>query len=176
MSADSFPGDPGGISAWLRIDDRLTTSGQPTEAQLTALKDLGVEHVVNLALHTHEKALADETASVRSLDMGYVHLPVDFNAPTEDDLHAFYEAMDRIAGRMVHVHCIANMRVSAFLYRRHRDRLGMPEDKARALMDRVWRPGGVWATFIGDPGSEGLPHRVAGRDYEPVPDAEGRTA
>jgi len=55
----------------------------------------------------------------------------------------------------VHVHCIANMRVSAFLYRYHRDVAGMPEFEARALMQKIWSPDKgdhptlkPWAEFI----------------------------
>lgn len=59
--------DPEGIYNWRRLDDRITTSGQPTEEQLADIQALGVQHVVNLALHTHEKALPDEAASVRAL-------------------------------------------------------------------------------------------------------------
>jgi hypothetical protein len=47
----------------------------------------------------------------------------------------------------VHVHCIANYRVSAFIYRWRRDVLGMDEVKARAEMEVIWYPEGVWATF-----------------------------
>jgi hypothetical protein len=49
----------------------------------------------------------------------------------------------------VHVHCIANYRVSAFFYRYRRDVLGMNEAEARAEMEQVWHPEGVWAVFIG---------------------------
>ena len=59
--------DPEGIYNWRRLDDRITTSGQPTEEQLAEICALGVRHVVNLALHTHEKALPDEAASVSRL-------------------------------------------------------------------------------------------------------------
>jgi hypothetical protein len=48
----------------------------------------------------------------------------------------------------VHVHCIANARVSAFFYRYRRDVLGMDEARARADMEEVWRPKGVWAEFV----------------------------
>ena len=48
--------DPIEIYNWRRLDGRITTSGQPTEAQLADLQRLGVTHVINLGLHTHEKA------------------------------------------------------------------------------------------------------------------------
>jgi protein tyrosine phosphatase (PTP) superfamily phosphohydrolase (DUF442 family) len=153
--------DPTGISNWRRVDDCVTTSGQPTEAQLAALKALGVTTVINLGLHTHEKALPDEAASVSALGMRYVHIPVPFDAPSEADYNAFTEAMRACEGEKVHVHCIANMRVSAFLYRYNRGILGKREADSRALMDTIWRPGGVWALFIGDPKNAGQPHGAA---------------
>jgi protein tyrosine phosphatase (PTP) superfamily phosphohydrolase (DUF442 family) len=57
------------IYNWRRLDDRITTSGQPTEPQLADIHALGVRHIVNLGLHTHEKALPDEAASVSRLGM-----------------------------------------------------------------------------------------------------------
>jgi len=59
--------DPEAIYNWQRLDNRLTTSGQPTEKQLADIHALGVRHIVNLGLHTHEKALPDEAASVSRL-------------------------------------------------------------------------------------------------------------
>ena len=48
----------------------------------------------------------------------------------------------------VHVHCIANYRVSAFFYRYRRDVLGMDETQARGEMEAIWHPEGVWAAFV----------------------------
>jgi protein tyrosine phosphatase (PTP) superfamily phosphohydrolase (DUF442 family) len=159
------PNDPSDILAWRRLGARLTTSGQPTEAQLAAIKALDVTHVINLGLHTHEKALADEAGCVAALGMRYIHIPVDFDHPTEADFERFRIAMRDLAGETVHVHCIANLRVSAFLYRYDRDEADMTEQEARARMESIWRPGGVWARFIGDAAASALPHRFAGRDY-----------
>lgn len=47
--------DPEMIHNWRRLNARITTSGQPTEAQLADIHALGVHHIVNLGLHTHEK-------------------------------------------------------------------------------------------------------------------------
>ena len=48
--------DPETIYNWRRLDDRITTSGQPTEPQLADIHALGVRHIINLGLHSHEKA------------------------------------------------------------------------------------------------------------------------
>ena len=153
--------DPTDIFAWRRLDHKLTTSGQPTEEQLAALAALGVEHVINLALHTHERALPDEAASVAALGMTYTHIPVQFDAPTEEDFGRFCAVMADLGDATIHVHCIVNARVSAFLCRYRRDLLGMDEAEARRAMESIWQPGGVWAAFIGDEQAVGLPHRYA---------------
>ncbi|RVT94718.1 hypothetical protein EOD43_13065 [Sphingomonas crocodyli] len=142
--------DPTDIAVWRRLDDRITTSGQPTEAQIAELAAIGVAHVINIALHTHEQALPDETATVTAAGMRYTHIPVPFDAPTDDHFAAFCAAMDETPDAKVHVHCIVNARVSAFLYRWRRDVIDMDEAEARTAMETVWRPGGVWGAFIGD--------------------------
>ena len=140
--------DPDTIYNWLRLDDRITTSGQPTEAELAAIQALGVRHIVNLGLHSHEKALPDEASTVGSLGMTYIHIPVDFQNPTEADFARFCETMAQQRGVPVHVHCIANYRVSAFLFRYRRAVLGMDDGTARIDLDRIWQPEGVWAEFV----------------------------
>jgi protein tyrosine phosphatase (PTP) superfamily phosphohydrolase (DUF442 family) len=137
--------DPESIYNWRRLDDRITTSGQPTEPQLADIHALGVGHIVNL---THEKALPDEAASVGRLGMTYIHIPVDFKNPTDQDFDKFCAVMADLKDVPVHVHCIANYRVSAFFYRYRHDVLEWEDAKARAEMDAIWHPEGVWADFI----------------------------
>ncbi len=150
--------EPDHIPVWRRIDWRTTTSGQPSEDDLAAIAALGVRRVINLALHSHEKALSDETATVAALGMDYVHIPVPFDAPDETHFARFCEAMAAVGDAPVHVHCIINARVSAFFYRYQREVMGLSEAQSRAAMDSIWRPGGVWAAFIGDDASVALPH------------------
>jgi protein tyrosine phosphatase (PTP) superfamily phosphohydrolase (DUF442 family) len=141
--------DPETIYNWRRLDDRITTSGQPTEPQLADIHALGVRHIINLGLHSHEKALPGEAASVGRLGMTYIHIPVDFQNPTDGDFSQFCSAMEPLKNVPVHVHCIANYRVSAFFYRYRRDVLGIDEAEVRADMEQVWQPEGVWPAFVG---------------------------
>jgi uncharacterized protein (TIGR01244 family) len=141
--------DPAGVINWRRLDQRLTTSGQPGESDLARLAAMGVKTVINLGLHTHERALPDEHGSVVALGMAYVHIPVPFDAPDESHFAAFCAAMADAADHPVHVHCIMNYRVSAFIYRWRRDVLGRDEGEARAAMLDVWDPASLpaWAEF-----------------------------
>lgn len=147
MSPDST--DPETIYNWHRLDARVTTSGQPTEAQLASLAALGVGNIINLGLHSHEQALPDEAASAAALGLRYIHIPVSFQNPTAQDFAAFCAALEALGDAPVHVHCIANYRVSAFFYRYRREILGMAEPLARLDLEKLWRPTPVWAAFIG---------------------------
>jgi protein tyrosine phosphatase (PTP) superfamily phosphohydrolase (DUF442 family) len=87
------------------VDDRLSTAGQPAEAQLGALAGEGFEVVVNLALHDDPRySLPDEPGLVKSLGMVYVHIPVRFDSPAEDEMLAFFSAMEEHQGRKLFVH------------------------------------------------------------------------
>lgn len=153
--------DPIHIPNWKRLDAEITTSGQPSEAELGEIAALGVRHVINLGLHSHERALPDEAASVAASGMTYTHIPVAFDAPRDADFARFCAVLAALDGAPVHVHCILNLRVSAFFYRYRRDVLGWEDAAARAPMEAFWQPGGVWAAFIGDSDSIALPHRPA---------------
>jgi protein tyrosine phosphatase (PTP) superfamily phosphohydrolase (DUF442 family) len=134
------------IYHWWQFDDRITTSGQPNEAELAALAAAGVRRIINLAPHTHSRAIPDETGVVARLGMRYTNIPVDFQHPTEPDFERFCAAM---AGtERVHIHCGANYRVAAFLFRYRRDMLGDDPAAARADMEKIWQPDAAWERFV----------------------------
>jgi protein tyrosine phosphatase (PTP) superfamily phosphohydrolase (DUF442 family) len=137
-----------GILNWHPLDARVTTSGQPSEAELELLQSLGIRHVINLGLHSHEKALPDEAGTLAGLGLGYSHIPVPFLAPAEADFAQFRAVFEAMADVPVHVHCIMNYRVSAFFYRYRRQMLGW--NAAQALPDllKIWQPTPVWGAFI----------------------------
>jgi len=134
---------------YLRLNERLSTSGQPTTEELQAMARGGVEVVINLALHNDPRySLPDEEGAVRTAGMIYVHIPVIFNAPTEENLISFFASMESHVGKNVHVHCAANKRVTAFvgLYRvlvQHWD-----EESAFDPMRQIWDPNAIWTAFI----------------------------
>jgi uncharacterized protein (TIGR01244 family) len=147
--------DPEDIRGWQRLDAKTTTSGKLLDPDVKRLADIGVRHVINLALDTHPEALADEGAKLAAAGIGYTHIPVPFDAPDDSHFAAFRAALTEIGDAPVHVHCIMNWRVSAFYYRLNRDYRGMDEVQARALMEAQWAPekaddprAQVWAKFI----------------------------
>jgi protein tyrosine phosphatase (PTP) superfamily phosphohydrolase (DUF442 family) len=141
--------DDFGIYNFRRLSRTLTTSGQPDEAQFAALRGAGVAVVINLALADSPRALADEPGTLARLGLRYIHIPVDFAAPAESDFHAFAAAMDALCDTPAHVHCAANYRVSAFLYRYRTRRLGWTDEAARPDLEAIWTPDAVWQKFLG---------------------------
>ncbi len=97
-----------------RIDERTTTSGTVALEALTELKANGYEVVINLMPDDSQFAVPGEADTVTGQGLAYHYIPVDFAAPTHEDFEAFVAAMDASEGRVVHVHCAANYRVSAF--------------------------------------------------------------
>jgi protein tyrosine phosphatase (PTP) superfamily phosphohydrolase (DUF442 family) len=136
------------IHSFRAVGDKVGTAGQPTEIQFRAVRDAGFNAVINLALPTSDNALAHEGSIVTGLGMSYVHIPVDFKAPTVRDFRAFCGVMEAFDGQRVFVHCAANKRVSAFLFLYRVLHQGIPRVEAENDMLAVWEPDEVWGSFI----------------------------
>jgi len=136
------------IRGFLRLDDRIATSGMPRPEHFAAMHGAGFEVVINLALPTSDNAIANEGELVSQQGMTYVHIPVNFEQPAPADFDKFQRVMDIFADRRVFVHCAANMRVSAFMYLYRVRKDPGCEVQAMADMHRIWRPDGVWKVFI----------------------------
>lgn len=136
------------IYNYLPITDTLATSGQPSAGQFELIKQAGYDVVINLAPSHADNAIDNEAGIAAQLGLRYVHIPVDFKQPTEQDFSEFCQAMQRSAKQKVWVHCAANMRVSAFIYKYRRDILGETEAIAAKDLDKIWQPYGVWKQFL----------------------------
>jgi protein tyrosine phosphatase (PTP) superfamily phosphohydrolase (DUF442 family) len=130
------------------ISDGPGTAGQPTEEQFQAVRAAGFEVVINLALPTSDNALANEGSIVTGLGMAYVHIPVNFQAPTARDFQTFCGALEAFEGRPVFVHCAANMRVSAFVFLHRVLRRQVPLAEAARDLHAIWQPDEVWSRFL----------------------------
>lgn len=136
------------IPAFLPLGERIGSAGQPSAEHFLMIAQEGFKAVINLALATSPGALAGEAELVASLGMDYVHIPVEFGGPRPEDLQAFFDALDRLGERKVFVHCIANKRVSAFLFLYRVLKLGHPIHDAELALHRIWNPDPVWQDFI----------------------------
>ncbi|SIO13274.1 TIGR01244 family protein [Parasphingorhabdus marina DSM 22363] len=139
---------PEAVYNYRQINEQLHTSGQPTEGQFVAIHAAGFDRVVNLAPAGAENALPDEAAILERLGIDYIHIPVHFKHPAEEDFARFSAVLAKQGDKPIWIHCAANMRVSAFVYRYRRDVLGEDEATIAADLQAIWEPFGEWRTFL----------------------------
>ena len=101
------------------LPNGLGSSGQPSPPQFADIRAAGFDVVLNLAMPTSDNALAEEGRLVSETGMTYVHIPVPWEAPSPAHLKQFFAVVDamRDQGQEVWVHCAANYRASAFVYK-----------------------------------------------------------
>lgn len=128
--------------------ENLGTAGQPLEDEFRAIAQAGFQVVINLALLDADYSLPDEPGLVRSLGMTFIHIPVSWEAPTQDKLLAFFDVMARHADQRIFLHCAANMRASVFLALYRIRCLGWAQSAALDDVYDVWQPDFVWQSFI----------------------------
>jgi len=134
------------IRDFLQLTDTIATSGQPKLSQFEAIKDAGYESVINLA--DVDDSPEAEPATWAKLGLDYTHLPVVWEQPTLDNAQQFFELMKQQDGKKLYVHCVANRRVSAFMYLYRITQLHMPEIEARRALNTLWVPNPIWQAFI----------------------------
>jgi len=132
------------------LNENLSSSGMPTAEQMKEIADAGVRVVINLALSTSQGALPEEDHVVKSLGMKYIHIPVEWNNPTKQNLDNFFTAMDEHKEEKVLVHCQANYRASSFVMLYRVLRLDWKKEDAIPVMEKMWNPEDfpIWQKFI----------------------------
>lgn len=136
------------ITNYVRVSDRIASSGQPEDIQFNDISKAGYTVVINLAMPDSAQANPRESSIVASLDMLYVHIPVPFDAPDATHLRKFIKTMAAYSDQKVWVHCVLNYRVSAFLYQYQRIAQGVPPEEAKKVMLASWEPDNVWKNFM----------------------------
>jgi protein tyrosine phosphatase (PTP) superfamily phosphohydrolase (DUF442 family) len=137
------------IYNYLHIDALFATSGQPSENQFELIRDAGFETVINLAPNSIlENSVINEAEVLAALGIKYIHIPVNFKNPTDDDFDKFVSCLENNKETKIWLHCAANMRASAFTYRYRRSVLNEDAKTVDYDLRRIWEPIGVWKKFI----------------------------
>jgi protein tyrosine phosphatase (PTP) superfamily phosphohydrolase (DUF442 family) len=136
------------IINYIRVSDRIASSGQPDEHQFRDIADAGYQVVLNLAMPNSDNAIPEEGNIVSAHEMVYVHIPVPFDSPNIDHLRMFIRVMNAFSDQRIWIHCVVNHRVSAFLYQYLRLVQGVTQAEAREVMLPTWKPDKVWQDFM----------------------------
>lgn len=107
---DTLPG----ASNVTRVDATVLCGGATTTAAYPELKKRGFVAVVNLRREQEpgaDIAASKEAASAAGLK--FIHIPIDANAITDADVHAFLTAVSDKGNQPVYIHCASANRVGA---------------------------------------------------------------
>lgn len=136
------------ILNYIKINENISTAGQPSVEQFVKIKDENFDVVINLALSSATNALENEDKVVSELGMTYIHLPVDFEEPKLSDLNLFLRIMNSIKDKKVFIHCAKNYRVTAFMYVYHKHVLNTPFEDIDVSMFEQWSPSLKWQELM----------------------------
>jgi uncharacterized protein (TIGR01244 family) len=138
------------IYNYLEVDEMVSTAGQPTAAQIASAAEEGFQTIINLAPEKSEHSVQDEGWLVRSLGMGYIHIPVDWENPLVSDFDAFEQALKALPAGRILVHCAANYRASAFYSLYAQKNLGWSTERAESFRAAIWHGSDypLWEKFI----------------------------
>ena len=136
------------ILNYVKINELISTSGQPKIEELELIANEGFEVVINLAVPTTSNALENEDKIVSSLNMSYIHIPVDFENPKISDLKLFLNLLQALGANKVWVHCALNYRVSAFMYVYHKYILKSPFENIDLSIFEEWSPPKIWQDLM----------------------------
>lgn len=137
------------IFNYLRLSDRIGTSGYPEDNEFHHISDQGYGMVINLV--SHDVLHKTEEDIVRSLGLSYIHIPVVWEKPEIKDFKSFADAMEKHQDKKLFIHCEANMRVSAFVMLYRVIHKGMPTQQAMDDVLKIWNPNqnyDQWKKFI----------------------------
>jgi protein tyrosine phosphatase (PTP) superfamily phosphohydrolase (DUF442 family) len=136
------------ITNYLVINDNLLTGGMPTADQLPVLQFEKIDLVVNLAIEDSPSATSNEREILNSLGISYHNIPVVWEDPKASDLTQFFSIMDENESKKMFVHCVLNMRVSAFVFLYFVIKKQMHPEIAFLNLRKIWEPNLIWQTFI----------------------------
>ncbi len=136
------------IINYIKINDNISSSGQPTKEQFEEIAKDNYEIIINLSAHNSENKLENEDEILSKLGLIYIHLPVDFLSPTKKNLKDFIEILSFFSEKKVWVHCIMNYRVSAFMYVYHKYILKTPFENINLEVFEKWSPDEKWQEIM----------------------------
>ncbi len=136
------------INNYIKINEKISTSGQPTKEQFKKIADANFDIVINLAVANSEGKIENEDDIVTTLGMNYIHIPVEFLEPTQKNLQDFIDILSSLSNKKVWVHCIMNYRVSAFMYVYHKYILRTPFNKINLEVFEQWSPDEKWQKIM----------------------------
>lgn len=136
----------GPVMNFHRVNDRLVTGGHLLDGGTAALKQQGVNVVIDL----RDESPSGEEERFAEQGIEWINIPVEWRDPKSADFDRFAKTMREHQDDHVLVQCAANYRASAMTYLYQVVIEKVPEQKARADLNAVWDPddNDTWREYI----------------------------
>ena len=125
------------IPAYLELNSRVATGGQPSAKGLQILSDKGYKAIINLRTASEVGDLSLEESRARELGLEYFSIPVISSAPREEQAFEFLQLMEKLKDQRVFVHCASANRVGSFMMIQQAISDGVPIEKAEEEATRI---------------------------------------
>lgn len=135
------------ILNYIKVNDNISTSGQPTKKQFKIIAENGFDVVINLAMH-NKGALKEEDKIVSKSGMMYIHIPITWKNPELDRLQLFLHLLKTLQDekKKVFIHCIMNYRASTFIFQYKK--LVLNQADAKLIAPKEFKPKKVWKKLM----------------------------
>jgi protein tyrosine phosphatase (PTP) superfamily phosphohydrolase (DUF442 family) len=132
---------------YIKINEQIATSGQPTNKQFKKIAKDGFEVVINLAMH-NKGTLKEEDKIVSKNGMVYIHLPITWKDPEKDRLKLFLKLLETFEkeNKKILVHCIMNYRASVFIHLYKK--FVWKEKNPKFIAPKEYKPNKIWRRFL----------------------------
>jgi len=142
------------VENYFSYNNSLASGGQPTQEQLKVLKENGFEAIVNLSPTSARNALVDEAKVTESLQMNYVHFPVDCTNLQDFHYLTFKGIMNGLNGKKTFVHCGMNIKSSNLIHLYLVLEKGMNKTESEKILQSIQTPENKWIKYFAQMGIE----------------------
>lgn len=104
------------LPRYFQYDESYATGAQPTAEGIRQLKEKGYTAIVNISPVSTPNYLADEGELTESLQMDYIHFPVDCTNLRDRHYKTFSSILHSLEGEKVFIHCGGNIKSSNLLH------------------------------------------------------------
>ena len=134
------------ISNYIKINNQISTAGQPTKEEFKQIAKEGFEVVINLAMH-NKGALKKEDKIVSKNGMIYIHLPITWKAPEVDRVKLFLKLLESLEkeNKKIFIHCIMNYRASVLM---HLYKKFVWKKEGELIAPTEYEPNEVWQEIL----------------------------
>lgn len=104
------------LPRYFKYDENYATGAQPTKEGIRQLKEQGFTAIVNISPVSTPNYMAEEGELAESLQLDYVHFPIDCSNLRDRHYKAFSSILQGLEGEKIFVHCGGNIKSSNLLH------------------------------------------------------------